>query len=283
MEDCRRLFAPELVNVFEDDSLPRYHEESVIHHEKHSLIALQNQQSAVEHNNHAILLLKQGCYLEAFQLLNRALKLCRQSMADAPLRALDVNTNFPTNLDAYLTEAPVHDANDEDLFFFDQMITIPHQVGPGYRACVLVSTLVTFNFALANHLVGLAMMTRNSDNASTTSMSVHLQTASTFYQLAYSMQHVEDFPVGTAFESTVLNNLGLVHSQLGNSHAADQCWEYLWRILRNNNNNNNISSQDPTSTSTGTNITATGTHHTTRRVLRNITIWFSQTSSAAAA
>ena len=262
-----------------------------------SKIALQNQCAAVEHNNHAVLLLKQGCYLEALECLTRALQFCRKAMVIAPMQRLveSNSANIPRTLDAYLGQEPsfpVKSDQEDERPYYNHLVRIPCiVVDSSYRTSVLLSTLVTFNFSLVNHVLGLLMLNQcscnntNHNTAISTSMTTtHLQVAAKSYQLAYEMQHAEGFTHNNLFESAVLNNLGLLHSQLGNYPAADTCWEHLWRLVRENIHTEE-SQQDGVATSPAPqlNRNAATTRHYYHRFWRNLSVWFSQSTSAAAA
>lgn len=271
MESCRLLDAPQRLHLVEDEKLlsrPSYEESHVPFPQQRSVITLEFQRSAIEHNNYAIICLKQGNYQKAFQLFKRALTQSRQSMAEAPLCRRDGETP-PVSLDSFVPDVPVREVMNEDKpFLCDNLVSISQLVGSSYHACVVVSALLTYNFALANHLLGLLVMSNNNncDNTSPTAAASYLQAAATFYQLACSMQRAEGFADNTLFASTIFNNLGLVHWQLGNPREADQWFECLWRIIRSSPN-----------------VSPSSTSSLQGRFLRNVSLWFSQSSTAPAA
>ena len=299
MDECHRSLFPHPLmkgqGIDDDPSLSQdgVEERNFLPHNEDSKIALQNQRAAVEHNNHSVLLLKHGCYLEALQHLTQALQFCRKAMVNAPMQRQvgTPTTNIPTSLDAYLCQdLPFPVKNEDERLYYNRLVPIPYFLDDSsYRACVLLSTLVTFNFSLVNHVLGLLMLAQdrngnNSASVTTSTTAAHLQMAATSYQLAYSMQHAEGFTQNNLFESAVFNNLGLLHSQLGNYPAADKCWEHLWRLVREHFRTQE-SQSDVFSTSSDAaspnRATTSALHY--RMFWRNVSALFSRSSSAAAA
>jgi tetratricopeptide (TPR) repeat protein len=203
--------------------------------------------TAIRLSNYGVALMEQGQHAPAVDALGRALKMCRNIMDEAEDDDVPWQTMMSTSLDACMEASRLawstccsnnNQADSSRLtrgerYLYQQAIRIPLTVGSNYRACVMLTTMVTFNLALAKQLTASSMM-----QADDYSRSMMLRKASKLYELAFSMQQEEEFDQNTLFTLATVNNLGLIHSQLKDSHAADQCFEYLLSTLMYLTNSN---------------------------------------------
>lgn len=197
----------------------------------------ERQRIAVELSNSGVNCLERGDYHAAVQALSRSLKYCHLIMDEAK----DSMTPTSTTLDACLqaprsthVQAP---ASPCERYLYQQAARIPLHVGSNYRAAVLVSTLVTFNLALAYQLMSTYKA------AEPTEAQILLMKAVKLYELAFSMQQEEGFDNNALFTLATVNNLGLIHSQLNDRTAANQCFQYLLTTLlylRDSSNGNEL-------------------------------------------
>jgi len=174
-----------------------------------------------------------GEHVAAIEALSQALKMCRPIMHEAEDYAAPMVTSFDACMEASRTAAsPQRYARLTcgERYLYQQAVRIPWNVGANYRACVMVSTMVTFNLALANQLASAKKMAEPADAQSMLRKAVKL------YELAFSMQQEEQFDGNTLFTLATVNNLGLIHSQLNDRRAANQCFEYLLSTLMYWNN-----------------------------------------------
>lgn len=175
-----------------------------------------------------------GLHDSAIESLSQALKMCRLIMDEAVDFPAPMGTTFDACMEASRLAAPKLDARLScgERYLYQQAVRIPFNVGSSYRACVMVSTMVTFNLALANQLASCKKVADPSE------CQAMLRKAVKLYELAFSMQQEEQFDGNTLFTLATVNNLGLIHSQLNDRMAANQCFEYLLSTLMYFNNSN---------------------------------------------
>jgi tetratricopeptide (TPR) repeat protein len=183
------------------------------------------QRHVIGYNNYGVSLIESGNYDIAISALSKSLKTCRQIMDEAD----DFPAPIATCLDSCMEQSRAVGADfcrdrcdsQSEQYLYRQAIRIPMVVGSNYRACVLVSTIVTFNLALANQLASMGKLESET----------MLRKAVKLYELAFSMQQEENFDSNTLFTLATVNNLGLVHSRLNDRNAASKCFEYLLSTL----------------------------------------------------
>lgn len=185
---------------------------------------LLRQSTAIRLSNYGVALMEQGEQVPALESFSRALKMCRQIMDEAD----DFQAPMSTSLDACMEASRLACKTNPciprgDRYLYEQAIRIPLDLGSNYRACVMVSTMVTFNLALAQQLTSVSGFAADPKSM--------LHKAAKLYELAFSMQQEEEFDQNTLFTLATVNNLGLIHSQLNDRKAADQCFEYLLSTL----------------------------------------------------
>mmetsp|Transcript_64740 Transcript_64740/g.90053 ORF Transcript_64740/g.90053 Transcript_64740/m.90053 type:complete len:232 (+) Transcript_64740:52-747(+) len=190
----------------------------------------QAQLHVINISNYGVSLIQQGQYGVSIPVLSEALRLCRGLMDQAE----DFDGSLGTSLDACMEESRcsrqilMSDAREGgrpngEKYLYQQAVSIPLDIGSSYRASVMVSTMVTFNLALANQL---ASMNQTGEDSK-----LMLHKAAKLYELAFSMQQEEEFDCNTLFTLATINNLGLVHSQLNDRTSANKCFEYLLSSL----------------------------------------------------
>lgn len=184
---------------------------------------METQNRAIALSNHGAALLVAGQFVAAMEAFSEALCLCRQSMHEV----VDVDdATLGTSLDACMAPTTHAQVSSGERYVYQQPMRIPENVGNNYRACVFASTMVTFNLALVQQLMASHCSTTSVEQARAL-----LRKAGKLYQLAFNMQQEENFDQNTLFVLATVNNLGLIHSQLNDRKAADQCFEYLLSSL----------------------------------------------------
>lgn len=115
-------------------------------------------------------------------------------------------SNF--NIDQWMRKMPCccneNNENDETVVVYIHPIQVPKDLESNMENCSLVSTAITFNLALANHLEG----SRRKDPQM-------LQTAARLYEYGFSLERIRGkFYISPFFLVTILNNLGALHREL---------------------------------------------------------------------
>jgi tetratricopeptide (TPR) repeat protein len=182
-----------------------------------------HQSTAIRLSNYGVALMEQEQHVPAVEALSRALKMCRQIMNEAEDFPAPMSTSLDACMEASRLARRKTDSPLGQRYLHQQAIRIPLDMGYNYRACVMLSTMVTFNLALAKQLTSVQGLAADSK--------AMLRKASKLYELAFSMQQEEEFDGNTLFTLATVNNLGLIHSQLNDNMAADKCFEYLLSTL----------------------------------------------------
>lgn len=185
----------------------------------------ERQRIAVDLSNSGVACLEHGDYNAAVQALSRALKYCHLIMDEATDSVAPINASLDACLQASRSANAQVQTSPCERYLYQHAARIPLNVGSNYRAAVLVSTLVTFNLALAYQLMSTYKA------ADPTEAQILLMKAVKLYELAFSMQQEEGFDNNALFTLATVNNLGLIHSQLNDRTAANQCFQYLLSTL----------------------------------------------------
>jgi tetratricopeptide (TPR) repeat protein len=121
------------------------------------------------------------------------------------------------------------DDDDVDLFVYRKPIYIPKHAK---RSRVMVSLIILYNMALANHLIALEEEDDEEDEEEETNCCKEQRLSKAFrlYELAYKLQLAVGDQAGTLFALFLLNNLGQIHKAMGNVNKSRQCFE---RVLSN--------------------------------------------------
>jgi hypothetical protein len=180
-----------------------------------------------ELNNKAILLLHDGKYEEAIQILACALHATKRHMDDDS-KGQEQEEKMRLDLDKLLViQSPVV-ACEEDLVQHEQQgltayvcnraIVIPHcsNLKSAYESSILCGTIVIFNLALSYHLAAKGSPKRK----------VYLHKAAKLYELAYNL-HIEHNMKSVIFSMATINNLGLVHEALRHTESSRRCFQHV--------------------------------------------------------
>lgn len=103
-------------------------------------------------------------------------------------------------------------------FTYDQGIALPTNSAMDNGA--LVTTILVFNAALANHLLAIH---KNDDQSHH-----YLQKARRLYQLAHESQDIDR---NLFFHFAVINNLAMIDREMGNMESAHKRFEYLVSVV----------------------------------------------------
>jgi hypothetical protein len=183
------------------------------------------QRHVIKHNNYGVYLIERGNYGPAVIALASALKTCRQMMDETR----DYPEPITTSLDQCMEECRAQSifyrescGDRDEQFLYEQAILIPMNLGSSYKTGAMISSIVTFNLALANQLY--AMKHKESNEAI-------LRKAVKLYELGLTMQKEENFDNDTLFTLASVNNMGLLYNRLNDRKAANKCFEYLLSTL----------------------------------------------------
>ena len=126
-------------------------------------------------------------------------------------------SNF--NMDEWMVK--ITSSNEDDTEIYQHPIQIPYNMITDADTSGLVSTAITFNLALANHLNGL-----RTENKS------WLSTASRLYEYGFSLERIRGNSfVSPFFLMAVLNNLGHIHMANREIDRSQKCFRQLLSTL----------------------------------------------------
>ena len=191
--------------------------------------------SAASFSNQGLVLMEDQRFADASRSFNKALailrgrisflssrNICRHGSSYCSLRRSDCfdfqdlsrdGATGSTKMLIYEDSLP----NETDLKVFDKPIFV--QI-PDSASCYIynaqLSFVVLFNSAMAYHLRAKANDCQES-----------LRKALCRYELAYAVVLKEDLDLTTLQIMSLVNNMGEIHFQLGNSQFASRCFEYL--------------------------------------------------------
>lgn len=188
-------------------------------------------QYAIFHNNRAVDLLgsEPKDYNDAIDHLKEALNTMKAmvrgsttSMVDEDLLELGINDCMNKDSAAFACE-------QEASFMYHDAILIPVELGNEQnctaRSRLLISCMVIFNLALANHLTAEAGFSVDGSIRDTRVRALRL------YELAFNLQREELAENDVLFVLAVTNNLGLLHRQLDDQIASTQCFQIVLSTL----------------------------------------------------
>lgn len=185
----------------------------------------QQQRVAISLSNSAVVFMERAEYNAAIGTLSHSLKFCNIIMDEAHDFSAPMTATLDGCMEASRSSHGGTRLHTGERYLYQQAVRIPLDMGSSYHSCVMISTLVTFNLALAYQLNGTSKATNP------TEVPIMLRKAAKLYELAFGMQQAEGFDNNTLFTLATVNNLGLIHSQLNDRPAADQCFEYLLSTL----------------------------------------------------
>lgn len=126
-------------------------------------------------------------------------------------------SNF--NIDGWMQKMAY--SEDDKVVVYQHPIQIPETLESSIEYCSLVSTAITFNLALANHLSGV-----QSKNKAT------LETAARLYEYGFSLERIRGrFFVSPLFLVSILNNLGHLHRTVEDLDRSAKCFRQLLSTL----------------------------------------------------
>lgn len=151
----------------------------------------------------------------AFHSFKKTYNLSKQSGSEERCRTSP--TRF--NLDEWMKKMPSGDTND--LVVYQNPVFVPSDLEVSIEACGLVSTSITFNLAMSNHL-----------DASQSKDKEILKTAVRLYEYGFSLERIRGkFFVSPFFLVTILNNLGHIHRLIENFDRSRKCFRQLLSTL----------------------------------------------------
>jgi hypothetical protein len=180
-------------------------------------------------NNHAVALIEAGNYEDAISNLSHTLTTFRQMVINH-----DTTSNesvLKTSLDACMESTPVsavvRDVSSAvDIFLYENGIAIPGNfISSGFHETTMVSCIIVFNLALAQHLYYRSSKPTNVARHSS------LHKALRLYDLAFKLQREARMQDSVMFSLAVVNNVALVHRQLRDEQAATKCFEFVLSLL----------------------------------------------------
>lgn len=185
------------------------------------------QRLAAQKNNEAVLQLSAGVMVDAIKNFTLALNISRQCMGDDHGDETE-QEGSAVSLDQYMAcseEIPSLESQDSDCCYVHrQGIPIPLDAASGYYSCVMMSSVIIYNLALAQQLSCSSPDTRRNP--------AKLIKAARLYDLAFNMQrNDENLGDNVCFTLAIVNNLGVVYRELGDLEAARKCFEHVLSTL----------------------------------------------------
>jgi hypothetical protein len=181
---------------------------------------------AINQSNYGASLIEAGNYADAVHQLTEALSAFKHVMNQTSVSD-EVCAPLKTSLDKCMEDSSSASQKsiDEEMqgqFMYKQAITIPRDIGMGYKDGVMVSCMIIFNLAMAYHLHGAE---DPQENVGSLVRSLKL------YELSFNLQREEQFENNVLFTLSVVNNLGLVHRLLQDDESATKCFEHVLSTL----------------------------------------------------
>jgi tetratricopeptide (TPR) repeat protein len=182
-------------------------------------------------NNEGIHYINKGNYEEAMKLISKGLSLVKQVLLvqDRPTKTDSYNMNMDENetlpcefleLDPEDPSAALIEASRGNKpFIFSSPIYVPSDVNQAVTLQNLgtLSFILLYNLALTHHLSAIDGQL----------CLKKLQKALSLYELAYTLQMTEDIELSMLQTMAIVNNLGQIHTALGNQDQSQSCFEHL--------------------------------------------------------
>jgi hypothetical protein len=157
------------------------------------------------------------------------------------------NSTTPCSTESAEASGSCHSRQDEDDLYpqGDEEVTAlycnPIHLPPDFpitkASCGFLSTAITFNLALANHLYGTQLQDSGNTRLQTTTATSHLKSAGRLYEYTLRLEQARtlqvdettnhDMFVSPLVLMCVLNNLGHLHSTLQNEPQSCLCYTRL--------------------------------------------------------
>jgi hypothetical protein len=126
------------------------------------------------------------------------------------------------NIDQWMKKMPYSES--DDVVMYQHPIQIPRHLEPNMENFSLISTAITFNLALANHLDGVQRKNKEV-----------LQTAARLYEYGFSLERIRGkFFISPFFLVAILNNLGSLHrtiESIDSKHEQDRSQKCFLQLL----------------------------------------------------
>ena len=187
-------------------------------------------------NNEGVHYLSKGLYGDALHAISNGLTLVKQVLSSSDQvvekrlpQTMDSDTqsssNSPTCIFFHLHKefSSISDhtdaIRDAETFVFCNPVFLPRGVNQvtTLKYYVNLSFILLYNLALTHHLYA---MEGEGDQGS-------LRKALSLYELAYTLQMTEDIEVSFLQTMAIVNNLGQIHTALGNQKESKFCFEHL--------------------------------------------------------
>jgi hypothetical protein len=176
---------------------------------------------AISNNNSGANNMERGDYGSALKSLTIAFHTFRRTY-NKNKKWID-RQNAPTtlNVDELMRKTPFCNDN-EDVVVYNHPVYIPAMMGPTAESCCLYSSIITFNLALANHL--LATETKNQSI---------LTNAVRLYKFGIGLERIRGrYSVSPFFLMAILNNLGQIYrTDEDEQENSEKCFRQLLSML----------------------------------------------------
>jgi hypothetical protein len=173
-------------------------------------------QVVITQANHSCSLVESGAYDAAISQFVSTLSMLKKIMTQAEKEG-SINHSldqFMTSQSKFLSSSTVTDIQGK--YLYQRAIAIPTDVEMSHRETIMVSCVIIMNLAISYHLRG--------DQES-------LLRAMKLYELSFNLQRDQHFENNVVFTLAIVNNLGVVHQQLHDEHAAGKCFEHVLSTL----------------------------------------------------
>ena len=183
---------------------------------------------AIEHNNDGVLLIESGCYQEARQSLETALKQTR--MVAKAMKCDDIHPGQTTNIRyQWGKSAPNRQAISESFIFGRGLSIVAPTDGLELTNCKSEATTMLYNLGLSFHLEGA------SNPKDIIAYSQMLARASKCYRVAVSMRQQHKLDNNTSqkvtgehlFDLALANNVAEIHLYFMNYSEAAKFYNYV--------------------------------------------------------
>ena len=182
--------------------------------------------TSIELNDRAVSLLEQGAIENALQGFRQAMTVSKKCLAVAKAGSNNSKCNGQESLDAFMMTS-VEDAmknQEQEQHVYRQPIRFG-TANASLPTPIMVSTAVIFNLALAMQL----MATAGNDPA--TSLTKSHQLYELAHQCLSTHQNGELLNNSPLFVLAIMNNMGMIHTQLNQSGAAQEMFQKVMQMI----------------------------------------------------
>jgi tetratricopeptide (TPR) repeat protein len=191
-------------------------------------------QSIIEMNNQAALLMENGLYKEAIEVLDNTLETMREILGNDGQEALEHTSSAkdrPLFQDSIgqpprkpLTPVVNFESNDEDFIYRSPIraTELPEEDGDEDFDEFNMSVVIIFNMALSHHLRAIQ---GRKDNKT------RLRKALKLYELSFFMQMKGEGQLSTTQVLALVNNCGQIYKQLDRQRKANKFFQHMLSAL----------------------------------------------------